>query len=130
PQSGEFPPDRNANHESRLETGMGKTGRFRGEIRPAERRDGRLVEEGKTDAGGDRANFEGALEHSTAAELSGVPSMKHHRMRTLGGTFRGAHAISRAAFGDSPSAPASLHCENGISERSTKSARESSALPK
>src|SRR5438046_9478593 len=82
-QSGEFPPARNANHESRLETRLGKTGRFRGEIRPAERCDGRLVEEGKAHAGGDRANFEGALEHSTAAQLSGMPPMSRNVIRYI-----------------------------------------------
>src|SRR3979409_1879601 len=76
PASGKFPAAGNANHESRLETGLGKTGGLCGEIRPAERCDGRLVEERKAHAGGDRPDFERALEHSTAAELPGVPPMK------------------------------------------------------
>ena len=40
-----------------------KAGGLRGEIRPAERRDGRLVEEGEADPTGDRPDFERALEH-------------------------------------------------------------------
>src|SRR5256885_124681 len=96
-RAGEFSAAGRSDHESRLETGGCEAGGVCREIRPARRREGRLVEEEKSHPKRDWPDVEGALGYQAAAQLPGVSPMK-----MTNGNYRGTGILPVGLTGVSP----------------------------